>query len=499
MDHSIDKNRLVGKRASRCFFVLMLIVFSSALLLDFFRGGATTPAKARTNSADAQASAIVQQMTLDEKILELHGVGAPSPNARIVPAIPRLNIPAFVITNGPDGATNGTIKPSPPATALPVTLSLAASWDTKLAYTYGTVLGTEAKALGNDMLEGPDMNLARVPEGGRTFENLGEDPYLAGQIAVSDIQGIQSQGVIAEAKHFAGNEQEQGRNTNNSVIDERTLHELYLAPFEASVEQAHVGAVMCAYPQVNGQYSCENKALLQDILRTEWNFNGFVTSDFGATHSTVPSALNGLDLEMRSGLYFSDALKAAVLAGTVPMSMIDAKLIRRFSTMIQMGLWSNPPVAQAIPTALTTADGVKARQVAEEGMVLLKNTGNLLPLNATTIHSIAIIGLARYAHYAKTGGIGSSEVTPLYTVDPRIGLQARVGPNVKITYSSGINLAGAQATARAADVAIVMVGDNRKEGADAPLALNYNQDAIVTAVAQANKNTLSLSKVARRS
>jgi beta-glucosidase len=443
---------------------------------------------------DARARAIVQQMTLDEKILELHGVGGSTPNIRIVPAIPRLGIPAFVITNGPDGATNGTVKPVPPATALPVTLSLAATWDISQAYLYGTVVGNEAKVLGNDLIEGPDMNLARIPQGGRTFENLGEDPFLAGQMAVADIQGIQGQGEMAEAKHFAGNEQEANRFAINDTIDERTLHELYLAPFEASVQQGKVGAVMCAYPQVNGTYSCENGTLLNQILRESWGFKGIVTSDFGATQSTVASALNGLDLEMPSGKYFTSDLATAVQSGQVPLSVIDDKLIRRFRLTMEMGQWDHPPVAQPISASQEQTDGAIARRLSEEGMVLLKNDGDLLPLNASKLHSIALIGGSAWAGSAKTGGGGSSAVVPLYTVSPQTGLQSRVGPNVTVTYNDGSDLTSAQAVAKAADVAIVMVGDSRKEGQDASIALSGNQDALVSAVAVANKNTIVVVK-----
>jgi beta-glucosidase len=386
-----------------------------------------------------------------------------------------------------------SLHASPP-TALPAPLGLAASWDPSLANSYGTVIGKEAKILGNDLLEGPDMNLARVPQGGRTFENLGEDPILAGQMAVAQIQGIQSQGVIAEAKHFVGNEQETNRQTSNSVIDQRTLRELYLVPFEMSVKQGNVGAVMCAYPQVNGTYSCDNSFLMNTVLKGEWNFQGFVTSDFGAAHSTLGAALGGMDLEMPAAKYFGSTLKADVLAGTVPMSVIDDKLIRRFRVTMQMGLWDNPPVAQsAVPSSVATADGVIARTVGEDSSVLLKNSSNLLPLSASNVKSIALIGQSAWASVAKSGGGGTAGVHPIYTVTPMAGLQKQ-DPSATITYNDGSNLASAAAAAKAANVAIVMVGDARKEGADYPISLTGNQDAMVSAVAAANKNTIVVVK-----
>jgi beta-glucosidase len=476
----------IGRSVVAISAVAVLLLGATAILHVSGPAAAQTPVQ--------RATAIVNKMTLDQKIEEVHGVGGSSPNIRIVPAIPSLGIPAFVVTNGPDGATNGTVKPVPPATAMPVTLSLAASWDLTQATAYGQVVGNEALVLGNDMIEGPDMNLARIPQGGRTFENLGEDPYLAGQMAVADIQGIQSQGEIAEAKHFAGNEQEDNRFALNDTIDQRTLRELYLAPFEASVTQGKVGAVMCAYPAVNGTFSCENGALLNTILKGDWAFSGFVTSDFGAVHSTVPSANNGLDLEMPSGKFFASALKSAIQSGKVSTTTINNMLIRRFSVMMEMGLWDNPPKAHPISSTQEKADGAVAKKAAEEGTVLLKNTGNLLPLDATKLHSIALIGAKEWAGQAKTGGGGSSAVTPLYTVSPQAGLQKRAGSGVTVTYNDGSSLSSAEAAAKAADVAIVMVGDDRAEGHDTSISLSGNQDALVSGVAGANKNTIVVLK-----
>jgi beta-glucosidase len=470
-----------------------IVALSSAALFGLVAPTAAN-ASSQAQTPVARAQAIVAQMTLDEKILEVHGVGGTSPNLRIVPAIPHLGIPAFVITNGSAGVSYGTLSPRAPATALPAPLALAASWDTNLANAYGSVIGNEAKILGNDMVEGPDMNLARIPQGGRTFENLGEDPILAGTIAANEIQGIQSQGEIAEAKHFVGNEQELDRQTSNSVIDQRTLRELYLVPFEMSVKQGGVDAVMCSYPEVNGQWACDNATLMNQILKGDWNFQGFVSSDFGAAHNTLDAALGGLDLEMASGTFFGSALKADVLNGKVPVSVLNDKLVRRFSVMMQLGLWDNPPVAQSsVPSSVGTTDGVTARKIGEASSVLLKNSANLLPLNASTTHSIALIGQSAWAGVAKSGGGGTAGVHPIYTVTPLAGLQKQV-PNATITYNDGSNLTSAAAAAKAANVAIVMVGDARKEGTDYPISLTGNQDAMVSAVAAANKNTIVVVK-----
>jgi beta-glucosidase len=437
---------------------------------------------------DARARDLVSQMTLDEKITELHGVGS-SEHRRYVAPIPRLHIPGLRVANGPCGVGPGDEHHQLPATALPAPISLAASWDVSLAHDYGVIIGKEARDLGDDLLEGPDVNIARTPLNGRTFEAFGEDPYLAGQLSVNEIKGIQSQGEIANVKHFAANNQETNRFTVNEIVSERALREIYLPAFEASIVQGHSASLMSAYPQVNGQFCCQNNELQNRILKNEWNFQGFITSDFGAVHSTVPSAMAGLDLEMPSGKYFGDALKDAVQSGQVPMSVIDDKLIRRFRTMMQFGLFDNPSAPKAIPAQ---EDGAEACRIAEEGMVLLKNDGPELPLNTDNIHSIAIIG--PYAAKAITGGGGSSHVLPLYTVEPVDGIQQRAGTNVEVKFDEGTNIDEAVSLAKNADVAIVMVGDHETEGRDHSISLAGKQDELVAAIAAANPHTIVVLK-----
>ncbi len=437
---------------------------------------------------DARARQLVNEMTLQEKIAELHGI-RDATHSRYVPPIPRLGIPALHVANGPAGVGPAGDKPQKPATALPAPISLAASWDIALARQYGVIIGSEAVDLGEDLLEGPDINIARVPQNGRTFEAFGEDPYLVGQMSVNEIQGIQSQGEIANVKHYAANNQEAQRFTINEIIDERALREMYLPAFEASVKQGNVASVMGAYPKVNGAYNCENDELLGQILKKEWGFQGFVTSDFGAVHSTVPSALAGLDLEMPTGIYFGSALEAAVESNAVPMSVIDNKLIRRFRTMMQFGLFDNPPKMKPIPVQ---QDGAKARELAEEGMVLLKNNDNELPLYPAKLQSIAVIG--PYSTKAMTGGGGSSHVVALYTIDPVAGIRQRVGGNVKVDFNDGADISQAVALAKSAEVAVVMVGDRETEGHDHPISLTNNQDELVEAVAAANPHTVVVLK-----
>jgi beta-glucosidase len=439
-------------------------------------------------SADARARKLVSQMTLDEKIEELHGI-RDATHFRYVPGIARLGIPPLRVANGPAGVGPAGDRPQLPATALPAPISLAATWDVNAARLYGVIIGKEARDLADGLLEGPDINIMRVPQNGRTFEAYGEDPYLTGQIATQVIQGIQSQHVIANVKHYDANNQETDRFKINEIIGERALHEIYQPAFHASVQRGQVASLMCAYPRVNGVFNCQNDLLLNQILKRRWRFSGFVTSDFGATHSTIPSALAGLDLEMPTGEYFGSNLEAAVHSGKVPISVIDDKLVRRFRTMMEMGVFDHPPQRAPIPAK---EDGAVARRLAEEGMVLLKNAGGLLPLNAARLRSIAVIG--PYAVEAMTGGGGSSHVIPLYSVDPVEGIKRRVGPHVTVNFADGGETPLAAVMARSADVAVVMVGDDETEGRDHSISLSDNQDQLIEAVARANPHTVVVLK-----
>src|SRR3989440_397783 len=437
---------------------------------------------------DQRAKALVASMTLDEKVLQIHMMDT-SAHPREVQAIPRLGIPAFKITNGPAGAGPGDSTSAQPATALPSALGMSASWDTSLATQFGTIAGTEVADRGENLLEDPGVKITRVPRNGRNFEYLGEDPYLSGQLSVNEVKAVQAQGTLAEVKHFAANNQENQRKTINVAVDERTLREIYLPAFEATVKQGDVAAVMCAYPKVNGQFGCENTHLLKDILRGDWGFQGFVQSDYTATHSTVAAANAGLDLSMKHDFYGTPT-KTAVQNGTLKMSVLDGLLIHRYTQMFKWGFFDHPPTKKPIPAK---ADGAIARQIAEQSAVLLKNTGKQLPLSATGLSSIAVIG--PYAGAAHTGGNGSSKVTPLYTVSPVAGIKKVVGSGVSVTLNDGSSTSSAANAAKAADVAIVMVGNRDHEGGDrSSLSLDGNQEALISAVVSANKHTIMVLK-----
>ncbi len=438
--------------------------------------------------AVARARQIVAKMTLDEKITELHGVHDAT-RYRMVPGVPRLGIPDFWMTNGPAGVGPGGASPQPPATAMPAPIALAATWDPELARTYGKIEAEETRSLGSLLFESPDINIARVPQGGRVFESFGEDPFLDGRIAVAAIEGIQSTSIMANVKHYLANNQEDNRHAVNEEIGERALREIYMPAFEASIREAHSASLMCAYPKVNGAFNCENAPLLDGVLKKEWGFDGFVLSDWGATHSTVPSALNGLDLEMPTGVYFDKELRKAVDAGEVPVSLLDEKLVRRFAKEIEFGDFGPQPKPVPIPVL---AHGAVSRQIAAQGMVLLKNDGGLLPLDVASLKTVLVVG--PYAVRPNTGGGGSSHVIPLYTITPYDGLSAELGLQIRLTVMDGSDINAAADAAKRAQVVIVMVGDQDSEGRDQSLELPKAQNELIKAVAALNAKTVVVVK-----
>ncbi len=395
-----------------------------AVVITIPASTATLAEASPVQNPDVRAARLVARMTLDEKIQMVHGVQKDG-YIGYVPPIPRLGIPALALTDGPAGVRQGQ------ATQLPAPIGLAAGFDTGLATAYGDVLGTETALKGQNMMLGPNVNIARVPQNGRTFEAFGEDPHLAGAIAAPEIQGIQRQRVIGTVKHYAGNNQEIDRGTVNDVIDQRTLQEIYLPAFRAAVTEGGSGSVMCAYNKVNGPYSCENKPLLTDVLRTQFHFPGFVVSDWGGTHSTAASAKAGLDMEMPDDKYFGASLRAAVTSGEVPMAVLDTMVRRILRTMIALGLVDRPATPGPIPV---DAHAAQARTLAENTAVLLKNDDRQLPLSANRTRSVAVIG-ADAATSATSGG-GSARVIPAKTSTALQAIRDRV-PGARVDFAAG--------------------------------------------------------------
>jgi beta-glucosidase len=377
---------------------------------------------------DKRVDSILSKMTLEEKIDYIGGY-----HDFYIRAIPRLGVRELKMADGPLGVRNYG-----PSTAYPAGIAMAASWDTNLVNRIGTMMGKDARARGVHFLLGPGMNIYRAPMAGRNFEYFGEDPFLASRMAVADIEGIQSQGVVATAKHFAANNQEWDRHRISSDMDERTLREIYLPAFEASVKEAHVGAIMDSYNLINGVHLTQNGHLNGDILKKDWGFQGVVMSDWDATYDGVAAANGGLDLEMPYGkLMTRETLMAAVQQGKVSVATLDDKVRRILRLAIEHGWFDHDQIDKTIPL-----DNPEAHKVALEaalgGMVLLKNDGNLLPFDKSRLKTVAVIGPE--AAKSVTGGSGSSHVRPFEAVTFLKGIQDEVGNTAKVIYAPGLGV-----------------------------------------------------------
>lgn len=368
-----------------------------------------------TPAAKARAAALVEQMTLDEKLAYIGGY-----DAFYIRAIPRLGIPAIRMADGPQCVRNDTRS-----TLYPCGIALAATWDRSLARAYGRSLGRDARARGVHIMLGPGVNIYRSPLCGRNFEYYGEDPYLASETAKAYIEGMQAEGVMATIKHFCGNNQEWDRHHVSSDIDERTLHEIYLPTFRKAVEEAHVGAVMSSYNLVNGQHMTENRDLAVGVLREKWGFEGIFMSDWDATYSAAGPVNNGLDLEMPGARYTNpDALKKLLATGVIEERIIDEKCRHILQTLIAFGFLDREQQDTSIPERNPESDAT-ALEVARRSMVLLQNDG-LLPLGRK-VRKVAVLG--PNAAKLPMGG-GSGEGSPFDYVSIAQGLQAGSGLRV---------------------------------------------------------------------
>jgi beta-glucosidase len=373
---------------------------------------------------------VVSRMTLDEKITMVHGAGG-SPYTGFVPGNTRLCIPALKLQDGPVGVRmNDT-------TQLPSAANLAASFDPAMAHKYGAVIGAEDKTKGVDVDLGPTVNIVRDPRWGRAFESYSEDPYLTGAIAAADINGIQSKGVMAQVKHYAVYNQETNRNTpaDNVIISDRAVREIYTSAFGTIVRKSNPSSAMCSYSTINGTYACEN-AYLNGILKDEFGFKGFITSDWGATHSTVGSANAGMDMQMPDDSFFGAALKQAVQNGQVPLSRVNDMVSRILREEFRFGLFEHPSPDTPDAKAATRAHITTARDAAEAGAVLLKNAHNVLPINTHKVRKIAVIGDGAGKDTMSHGG-GSAVVNGTGTVTPLKGIRHRAASTATVRYAQG--------------------------------------------------------------
>jgi len=483
-----------------------------------------TPALAKPvdKTPDQRAEATLRQMTTEEKITLLHGpmpsllASAKRPAGVVIGAgyimgVPRLGIPMLTETDASLGVSNlNELRKGDVATALPSGLSLASTWDADLARDGGAMIGSEARAKGFNVMLVGGVNLARDPRAGRNFEYLGEDPLLAGTLVGGQIAGVQSNNIIATIKHWAMNDLETGRNSHSVDMAEAPMRESDLLAFEIGIERGQPHSVMCSYNRVNGTYACENPFLLTDVLRRDWGFRGFVMSDWGAVHSSE-AIVAGLDQQSGEQLdgkhWFSDLMVKAVAEGRVPASAIDMAVLRILRSMYASGIVDRPVQAgEAIDYA---AHGQIAQHAAEQGIVLLRNEGNLLPIAATAQRIVVIGG---HADIGVLSGGGSSQVRPVggYALEERqtgggassfakrsympsspLAALRAARPDAQITFLDGNDLAAAATAAKSADLVVVFGEKWASEAADhKDLALDLGGDALIDAVANANPRTV---------
>jgi beta-glucosidase len=463
---------------------------------------------------------VIAQMTLDEKIQLVHGGqverGALSPSnggAGWIPGIPRLGIPDLNMADSAVGVTRGAAM-SRYSTLLPSTLGLAASWDPRAGHLYGAVIGRELRSQGYNMSIGGGVDITREPRNGRNFEYDGEDPILAGTMVGQLMKGVQDEQILGDIKHYALNDQETGRNIGNVILDKRSMRESDLLAFQIGLRDSQAAGVMCSYNKINGDWACENDYTLNQVLKKDWGFKGWVLSDWGGTHSTEKAALAGLDQEMPGSTYYGENLKKAVESGQVPMARLNDMVHRILRSMFAVGVIDDPPRRQVVDVFKGLED---AQALAEESIVLLKNGGNQLPLNER-VKSIAVIG--SHADVGIISGGGSAQVDPpggnavpppppaaaqggrggrggmggrgaaYFPDSPLKAIHAKV-PNARVSFDPGTDPAAAASLAKSSDVAIVFVNQPMSEGRDAAtLSLPDKQDELVSAVAAANSRTI---------
>jgi beta-glucosidase len=476
----------------------------------------TKPWGNKALSPDQRADLVLHEMTLDEKIQMVHGTGwgvlregDPIParsnfGAGFMAGIDRLGIPDINLADSAVGIRMAAYQ-GRYATLLPSTLGAASSWDTDSAFLYGSVIGRELRSLGFNMSIGGGVDITREPRNGRNFEYAGEDPLLAGTMTGNLAKGVFSQHVMSDIKHYAFNDQETGRTVVNVLLDKKAMRESDLLAFEIAIGIANPSGVMCSYNLVEGSWACENDYLLNQVLKKDFNFKGWVLSDWSATHSTVKSVLAGLDQEMPGDdNYLNAPLKKAVQDGQVPMARLDDMVHRILRSMFAAGVVDDPPVRTVVDPFRGRDD---AQHIAEESIVLLKNTGQILPLKSTPSTSIALIG--SHADVGVLSGGGSAQVDApggnaidpvpggskwgqvIYFPSSPLKYIKEKTPQASIQFDPGTDNAAAAKLAKSSSLAIVFVNQPMREDVDAAtLSLPNNQDALVEAVAAANPNTI---------
>ncbi len=492
---------LPGRRAGQLATVLSVGLLAAALVPGAARAAAPAAAPAASAATAGPAcpwvgstapvatrvAQLLARMSTAQEVTLLTGASGSS-YVGFTPAIGSLCIPAMNLEDGPAGVGDGMTG----VTQLPAPVDVAATWDTGAEQAYGQAIGAEQAAKGTTVDLGPTINIVRDPRWGRAFESIGEDPYLNGALGAADIRGVQSTGVMAQVKHFAVYNQETDRNTSadDAVVSTKAMQEIYLPAFQDAVQQGAASSVMCSYSTVNGTAACQNPYLLSTVLRQQFGFGGFVTSDWGATHATAASANAGLNQDMPgSDGYYGSALQSAVASGAVSQATLNTLTSQLLTEMFGFGLFDKAPTGSPAETATDSADTSAALNLAEEGTVLLKDSGNVLPLSSST-GSVAVIG-ADASSSPLTAGGGSAGVNSSGTVTPLQGITARAGSGTTVNYNDGSSDSSAASLAASSSVAVVFVGNDESEGSDlSSIDLSGAENSLISAVAAANPNTV---------
>ena len=476
-----------------------------------------------TFSIETKIESLIKEMTLEEKVNMIHASSSFTSGG-----VKRLSIPELVTSDGPHGVRpefgrDWVLDNNSPdsGTYLPTGICLASTWNPELGYAFGSVLGSEANFRGKDVILGPGINIIRSPLNGRNFEYQSEDPFLVSRMAVGYIKGVQDQGISACVKHFAANNQETKRTSINVQMSERALREIYLPGFKAAVQLGGVNTIMGSYNKFRGQWASENNYLLNQVLKKEWGFKGMVMSDWDAVHNTMQALWSGLDLEMGTDLhmlpnpdyskfYLGDTVVSLVKAGKFPEYLIDDKVRRKLYVMFKTNMIGSKRIKGEYNTP---AHQQTAAKIAEEGIVLLKNQNNILPLNKNSTQRIAVIGYN--AERKQSMGGGSSQVRAFYEVTPLKGLQNIAGQHIEIKYAPGYEIKrgggadsnlirNAASLAASSDLVIFIGGsthgydysvwaDNAfdAEDTDKPdMNLPFGQDELIRALLKANPKTI---------
>jgi beta-glucosidase len=397
-------------------------------------GQVSCPWLNQSEPISTRVSQLMAKMTLQDEITLVEGHGSSNPYVFYEPAIPSLCIPQLGEEDGPAGVADELTG----VTQLPAGVDLAATFSPSLARRYGEVIGNEEWGKGAAVNLGPTVNLDRDPRWGRSFESLTEDPFLSGSLATAEVDGVQSQGELSQIKHYDDYDQETNRNTpqDNEIIAQRPLHELYLASFETAIARAHAASVMCSYATINGNAECQDNGLENGTLKQDWGFPGFITSDYGALHST-DGILDGTDQEQPESTYYGAALTSAVQSGQIPRAIVNTSIARVLSTMFRFNLFNDPPTGTTSDTVTTPEHVATATKVAETGATLLKNNDGTLPLSPDHGGTVAVIGPSASPTPTDAGG-GSAHVISSGSVTPLQGMEALAHGHTHLTYTQGL-------------------------------------------------------------